>query len=233
MRKWVVAVTALCTMSGCASASEDEAPKDVAMGADSADGSATGDGGSELDGADSGATGGKGTVFPACDPTALKQRVSFVHVNDLQANYQFGLDGISPVARIRGYVDQMREQNPYTVFTNGGDDYEKGSVADQLSQGKATTAIIHGLQFDVRVIGNHDYAWSEAEVLANSRDPYAHVLSSNIHYTGADPKGFGAVDFVKLKVGCLTVGFAGFTSKPWDSTDNQYDGDFYPTFPAS
>ncbi len=175
----------------------------------------------------------KGTTFPACDPKATTQRVSFVHVNDLHANYQLGTDGISPVARIRGYLGQARQVNPFTVFTDGGDDYEKGSVADQLSQGKSTTAIVHALQFDVRVIGNHDYAWNEQTVLEDSRDPYAQVLSSNIHYTGSDPKGFGAVDFVKLQVGCLTVGFAGFTSQPWDSTDSQIDANFYPTFPAN
>ena len=182
--------------------------------------------------ADTSAKGQKGTAFPACDPAATTQRVSFVHVNDLHANYQLGPDGISPVARIRGYLGQSRQANPYTLFTDGGDDYEKGSVADQISQGKSTTAIVHALQFDVRVIGNHDYAWSEQTVLEDSRDPYAQVLSSNIHYIGDDPKGFGAVDFVKLQVGCLTVGFAGFTSQPWDSTDSQIDADFYPTFPA-
>ena len=228
---WCVGMGLVLQLAGCAAAKTDAATADAgvvdSLGADALDGTAS-------DAVQDAATvGGKGTAFPACDPTAKTQRVSFVHVNDLHANYQLGPDGISPVSRIRGYVNQVRAENPYTLFTNGGDDYEKGSVADQLSQGKSTTAILHALEFDVRVIGNHDYAWSEHTVLENASDPYAHVLSSNIHYTGTDPLGFGAVDFVKMQVGCVTIGFAGFTSKPWDSTDSQIDADFYPTFPAS
>ncbi len=171
--------------------------------------------------------------FPACDPTATTQRVSFVHVNDLHASYTPLNDGISPVARIMGFLQQSRAENPYTLFTDGGDDYEKGSVAELLSQGHATREIVRAMQFDVRVIGNHDYAWSEEEVLANSQDPVAHVLSSNIHYVGNDSDRFGAVEFTVMQIGCVKVGFFGLTSQPWDSNDNLAPGDFYPNFPSN
>ena len=172
-------------------------------------------------------------AFPACDPTATTQRVSFVHVNDLHASYTPLSDGISPVARIVGFLQQSRAENPYTLFTDGGDDYEKGSVAELLSYGQATREIVRAMQFDVRVIGNHDYAWSEGEVLANSQDPVAHVLSSNIHYVGTDLDRFGAVEFTVMQIGCVKVGFFGLTSQPWDSNDNLAPGDFYPNFPAN
>ncbi len=177
--------------------------------------------------------GSKRYVFPACDPTATTQRVSFVHVNDLHASYTPLSDGISPVARIVGFLQQSRAENPYTVFTDGGDDYEKGSVAELLSQGQATREIVRAMQFDVRVIGNHDYGWSEDEVLADSQDPVAHVLSSNIHYIGNDLDRFGAVEFTVMQIGCVKVGFFGLTSQPWDSTDNLAPGDYYPDFPSN
>ncbi len=172
-------------------------------------------------------------AFPACDPTATTQRVSFVHVNDLHASYTPLSDGISPVARIVGFLQQSRAENPFTLFTDGGDDYEKGSVAELLSQGLATREIVRAMQFDVRVIGNHDYGWSEDEVLADSKDPVAQVLSSNIQYSGVDPTRFGAVAFTVLQVGCVKVGFFGLTSQPWDSTDSLAPGDFYPDFPSN
>lgn len=59
MRKWVVRMTAIGLMSGCAS--EEGAAKDVAVGVEVADGNATVDSGTELDGADSAATSAKGT----------------------------------------------------------------------------------------------------------------------------------------------------------------------------
>ncbi len=172
-------------------------------------------------------------AFPACDPHATTQRVSFVHVNDLHASYTPGLDGVSPLARIVGFLKDSKAQNPYTLFTDGGDVYEKGAVAEQLSQGVSTRELIRALQFDVRVIGNHDYAWSVAEVLANSQDPHAKVLSTNMQYIGDDPTQFAAVPYVALQVGCLKVGFFGFTSGPWDSTDSSVGGPFYPEFTAN
>lgn len=174
-----------------------------------------------------------GHVFPACDPTATTQRVSFVHVNDLHASYEPGSDGISPLARIVGFLKQSRAENPYTVFTNGGDDYEKGSVAELLSQGLSTRELVRALQFDVRVIGNHDYGWSADEVLADTQDPFAKVLSSNIQYIGDNPANFAAVTYTVLQVGCVKVGFFGLTSQPWDSRDQLAPGDFYPEFPSN
>ncbi len=174
-----------------------------------------------------------GTQFPICDPAAKTQRVSFVHTNDLHASYEPGPDGISPIARIIGFLKDSRKANPYTVFTDGGDIYEKGSVAELISKGQSTREIIRAMQFDVRVIGNHDYAWSQAEVLANSQDPHAIVLSSNMEYIGDDPSQFKAVPYTVLQVGCVKVGFFGLTSSPWDSTDSSISGPFYPEFPAS
>jgi len=71
--------------------------------------------------------------FPECDPDAAEQVLTFVHVNDIHGTFtpEPDNDGQSPVARMRGYYEKVRrEENPYTLFTNGGDDHEKGSVAE-------------------------------------------------------------------------------------------------------
>ena len=220
MRHALASVAVLLLASGCATSTTSSPDATAEVAADAAQDAAA-------------EVASERYVFPACDPTATTQRVSFVHVNDLHASYTPLSDGISPVARIVGFLKQSRAENPYTVFTDGGDDYEKGSVAELLSQGQATREIVRAMRFDVRVIGNHDYAWSEEEVLANSQDPVAQVLSSNIHYIGKDPERFGAVDFTVIQIGCVKVGFFGLTSQPWDSNDNLAPGDFYPDFPSN
>ena len=73
------------------------------------------------------------------------------------------------------------------MFTGGGDDYEKGSVAEQLSEGQATLEVMRAMKLDVRVLGNHDFAWSAEHTATYSRDPHAIVLSSNIEYIGENP----------------------------------------------
>ncbi len=166
--------------------------------------------------------------WPSCDPSATQQRLSFVHTNDLHANYTQDARGHNRWARIRGFYERTRIDSPYTIFTDGGDDHEKGSIAELLSGGRATLELVHAMEFDARVIGNHDFAWSLAELLDYSRDPHAVVLASNQHYTGPDPAAFGAVDFAVLQVGCVRVGFGGLVSTPWDERDRPIPENFYP-----
>ncbi len=172
------------------------------------------------------------TIDPmACVPGAARQTVTFVHVNDLHSGYIPTPDG-NPFARLVGYANAVRAENPYTLFTDGGDDHEKGSLAEQASEGRSTIEVTRAMGFDVRVMGNHDFAWSLEGALEHSRDPNATVVTSNITYTGSDPKGLGAIEYAEKDVGCVRVGFFGLVSGPWDDQDRSYEGDFYPELPT-
>ncbi|MCC6159737.1 MAG: metallophosphatase [Deltaproteobacteria bacterium] len=180
--------------------------------------------------------------WPACDETAATQTLTFVHINDIHANYtpappldeylktDPSRDYVSPVSRLIGYYKQVKAENPYTVLTNGGDDFEKGSVAELISNGRSTTEVTFALGFDVRVIGNHDFCWGEEETLDYSNDPKSIVIASNTTYTGDSAKGFGAVPYAEIEVGCVTVGFFGMQPRPFDETDTQYTGNYLPNF---
>jgi 2',3'-cyclic-nucleotide 2'-phosphodiesterase (5'-nucleotidase family) len=171
--------------------------------------------------------------WPSGDVAATTQKISFVHVSDVHANYNPVRGGSSPVARLRGYFEQVRRENPYAIFTNAGDDYEKGSIAEEVSRGLATREIVQAMHYDVRTIGNHDFAWGIDELMAFSRDPSAIVLASNTKMTAADSRGRAAKppgwqDYAVLRVGRVKIGFFGLVSKPWNEKDEQYDGEFYP-----
>lgn len=170
--------------------------------------------------------------WPTCETSAVSQQISFVHVSDTHACYNPIPGGSSPLSRVRGFVEQVREKNPYTVFTNSGDDYEKGSIAEELSQGRTTRLVVQAMQYDVRTIGNHDFAWGLEELLAFSHDPVAVVLASNTRMTGNAPGSQpGWVDYAELTVGCVKIGFFGLVSRPWNENGEQYDGPFYQKHP--
>ena len=175
--------------------------------------------------------------WPVWDLLATTQKISFVHVSDVHAHYNPVRGGSSPVARLRGYFEQVRRENPYTVFTNAGDDYEKGSIAEEVSRGLATRKIVQAMHYDVRTIGNHDFAWGIDELMAFSRDPSAIVLASNTTMTvspsgGQAAKLPGWSDYAVLRVGQVKIDFFGLVSKPWNEKDEQYDGEFYPGMPG-
>ena len=171
---------------------------------------------------------------PAADDDAHEivatQTVTFVHVNDLHASYTPQLETIreSRYSRLRGYFEAVKQDQPHTLFTGGGDDFEKGCLAELTSGGQAVIDVTHAMQFDVRVLGNHDFAWGEESLLAFARDPHGIVLASNTTYDGDDPAGFAAVEFAIKQVGALQVGFFGMVSRPWNEKNEQYTGDFFP-----
>ena len=55
----------------------------------------------------------------------------------------------------------------------------------------ASSLATQAMEFDVRVVGNHDYAWGEDELLAYAQDETALVLASNTQYVGEKAQGFG------------------------------------------
>ncbi|MGO2012097.1 MAG: hypothetical protein ACTJH9_06640 [Pseudoalteromonas sp.] len=121
-------------------------------------------------------------IGPTCTANQSSQTLRFIHVADLHARFGFKEKYFS---HIKGYYNNAIAEQPYTVFTNGGDDYEKGTVAEQTSMGKATVEAIKAMEFDVRVIGNHDYAWGPEQLVEYANDDHAIVLASNTSYEGS------------------------------------------------
>ncbi len=167
---------------------------------------------------------------PSCPSNQTTQKIRFIHVADLHARFGFKEQYFS---KIKGYYNHALAEQPYTLFTNGGDDYEKGTVAEQISKGMATVEAIKAMAFDVRVVGNHDYAWGPAQLLDYANDDNAIVLASNTRYTGDNPQSFNAVDFSIVQVGCLKVGFFGMTSVPWNELDQPVETAPIPDFIAN
>ncbi len=170
------------------------------------------------------------SIGPACNDDKAEQTLRFIHVADLHARFGFKEQYFS---RIKSYYNQAIAEQPYTLFTNGGDDYEKGTVAEQISFGEATVAAIKAMQFDVRVVGNHDYAWGPEQLLEYANDDHAIVLASNTRYAGSSEQTFDGVDFSIVQIGCLKVGFFGMTSVPWNELDEPIETAPIPDFIAN
>ena len=152
------------------------------------------------------------------------QRLSFVHVNDQHSSF-VTLGDISPWARQRGAFERARAANPFTLFTNAGDDHEKGSVAEHMAdgpEGSLVPELVRAMEFDVRTIGNHDFCHSVHNVAELTHDPVALVVVSNICPAATSTSlSWGAVRFGVRQVGALRVGFFGLVSRPWDELQRQ------------
>ena len=167
--------------------------------------------------------------------SSAHQRITFVHVNDQHASFAPPQPaGCSPWARQRGLFEVTRAVNPYTLFTNGGDDHEKGTVAEHMTDSDSIVAdAVRAMRFDARAVGNHDFCHSLDGVVGFTQDSDSTmVLCSNIAPAAATVRTgsrWGAVRFGVRLVGQLRVGFFSLCSRPWDEMQMQPEGlNFYP-----
>lgn len=143
---------------------------------------------------------------------------SLVHLNDLQARYSDRIDGKSRYARLSGLIQGIRAESPATLVLDAGDDFEKGSLADVRSGGATTRRIVHAMPFDVRTLGNHDFAYGDASVRSDLAESPHFVLAANLR-DREDPNRFRG--YVRVDVGCVRVGVLGLVTSPYGSDDEQ------------
>jgi 5'-nucleotidase/UDP-sugar diphosphatase len=167
-------------------------------------------------------------AYPRGDftPAPLPSSLTIVHVADLHASYERDASGSSPWARLRGHVDALRDQGETVLLTNGGDDFEKGSLAELKSQGESTRLAVEAMRFDVRVLGNHDFAWGLDETRMTASDPFASVVLANV--TARQEPPFPVKSFVIVERAGWRIGILGLTSGSWDARNRYTDETFYP-----
>jgi 5'-nucleotidase / UDP-sugar diphosphatase len=162
-----------------------------------------------------------------CDDTQSPAHFTIAHFNDLQAHYGDLTRGKSLYGYIAGYLRAVKEDEPSTLVVDGGDDYEKGSIADLRSLGEATRQMVQALPIDVRTIGNHDFAYGEGAVLRDIGLSAHPVLAANIHYgDGRSP----FLPYVAAQVGCVRVGVVGLVASHYGSDDQPDDAAFDGVF---
>ena len=152
---------------------------------------------------------------------ARLKTISFVHFNDFHAHYQphdYHGQSLSPLSLLRGYCDQVKAENPNTLFCSAGDEMEKGSLADLLSHGAATIEIYKELGLDLRALGNHDFAHGLETLKRFVTEPGGVVLCANQSI---------AKDYHQLEIDGVRIGVFSMVVRPYDERDEQYDGPYF------
>lgn len=172
----------------------------------------------------------QGTGAPAkpvdMTPEQAKERglrtLTFVHYNDLHGHYQprdYNGVTLSPLSLIRGYFDQVKEENPNALFCNAGDDMEKGSLVELVSNGASTLEIYKHVGLHLRAVGNHDFAYGADCLSRFVRETGDVVLCSN--------HGVEAKNYHSFEVDGIRLGVFSMVGQPWDERNEQYDGPYF------
>ncbi len=141
-------------------------------------------------------------------------KVNFLMINDTHGAFTDSLDGYS-IARVGSLVDELESKNgSYIKIANG--DILQGSYISSKTYGYALIESLNLMDFDVFVIGNHEFDWTLDKIevykdgkLENGEADFP-FLGANIFYKGTtntpdwiDP--YAIIDYNDLKVGIIGV----------------------------
>lgn len=135
------------------------------------------------------------------------QRLTILHINDTHGHIwpegEFG--GLAAVATL---VDQIRLENPNTLFLHAGD-INTGVPESDLQDALPDIVALNLMRLDAVVLGNHEFD-NDADVLAKQMDIAAFpFLSANIYKDGVP----AFTEYIIKEVGGIKVGIIGFTAE--------------------
>jgi 5'-nucleotidase len=145
-------------------------------------------------------------VFAQTNP-AQPIKVSILHVNDV---YQFmPVDGGTRggLGRLLTLKKQIKAENPYTIFTLGGDTVSP-SVETRTYRGAQMIDAWNAVGIDYAVLGNHEFDIKTPELLQRIKESQfqwlgANVIDSKTNKIFADTPPFAIRDFDGVKVGFI------------------------------
>ena len=143
-------------------------------------------------------------------PAAFAQttRVTILHVNDV---YQFtpvegGKRG--GLARLLTLKKQIKQENPNTIFTLGGDTVSP-SVETRTYKGAQMIDAWNAVGIDYAVFGNHEFDIKTADLLLRMKESKFTWLGANVFDTRSNKIFADTPPFVIKEIGGVKIGFIG------------------------
>ncbi|RCI09345.1 hypothetical protein L249_3694 [Ophiocordyceps polyrhachis-furcata BCC 54312] len=101
-------------------------------------------------------------------------QISFFHVNDVHGRLdqfnEYGTDCTDPAqdcyggySRIKTRVNELRQQNPDSLFLNAGDEFQ-GTLFFTLFGGEKIAETLNDVKFDAMTLGNHEWDLGDEEL---------------------------------------------------------------------
>ena len=111
------------------------------------------------------------------------KKLTLLHSNDMHGDFMAEkvderlMGGVSMLA---GYVDQVRKNQPNTLYCIAGD-MLRGSVIDSEYKGFSTIEIMNALAPDVATVGNHEIDYGIAHLLFLEKCAQFPIINANLY----------------------------------------------------
>ncbi|MBQ6080270.1 MAG: bifunctional metallophosphatase/5'-nucleotidase [Muribaculaceae bacterium] len=145
-------------------------------------------------------------------PSMRAEHLVIVAVNDTHSQIDPASDGKGGLARRRAIYDQLRAENPNTVFIHAGDAVQ-GTLYYSLYRGEVEYALMDTLGYDAIIMGNHEFDNGMEELAEHYRNVDAVKISANYDFSATPLDGLFQPYWIKA-VGDKRVAFFGINVNP-------------------
>lgn len=111
------------------------------------------------------------------------KHLTLLHSNDMHGDFlaeEIDNELVGGVSLLSGYVNQVRRDNPNTLYMIAGDMF-RGSLIDTEFKGISTIEIMNVLGPDIVSLGNHELDYGIAHLLFWSADAIPHRKCKYLH----------------------------------------------------
>ncbi|MDE7160447.1 MAG: bifunctional metallophosphatase/5'-nucleotidase [Muribaculaceae bacterium] len=143
---------------------------------------------------------------------ASAEKLVLLHTNDTHSLIEPDAKGRGGVIQRKAIFDSVRRADRNVMLIDAGDAVQ-GTLYFKFFKGDVEYPVMNMLEYDIRILGNHEFDNGLEEMARYWKGDKSHRLSTNYDFTGTPAEGIFDPWYVK-KIGGKTVGFMGINVDP-------------------
>ena len=158
--------------------------------------------------------------------TASAKDLVILHTNDTHSLIEPGADGMGGVLQRKAIIDSVRAAEKNVVLVDAGD-VVQGTLYFKYFKGDVEYPLMNMMDYDVRILGNHEFDNGLDELAKYYKDAKGARLSANYDFSNTPAKGIFEPYTIK-KIDGKKIGFIGINIDPTSLISKQnYEGLVY------
>ncbi|MGL6114861.1 5'-nucleotidase C-terminal domain-containing protein [Cetobacterium sp. SF1] len=116
------------------------------------------------------------------------------------------------MAKMVGYVNEVKRENPNTIVVSGGDNYQ-GTAISNLTFGAPVTRMMKAMNVTASAVGNHEFDWGSERIEKWSEEGNFDYLAANIYDRKTKKLVSWAKPYKMVKVDGIKIAILGFATE--------------------
>lgn len=143
---------------------------------------------------------------------ANAEKLVILHTNDTHSNIDVSRDGKGGILPRKAIIDSVRKAEKNVLLIDAGD-MVQGTLYFNLYKGDVEYPLFNMMDYDVRILGNHEFDNGLEELARHWKDVRAEALSANYDFTGTAAEGLFKPYTIK-EIGGKRIGIMGLNVSP-------------------